>query len=383
MTASATVYLDNNATTAPAPQVVAAMIGCLQSDWGNPSSLHRIGAAAKARIGEARAQVASLVNASPAEIIFTGSASEANHLAILGALAVAPERRRIVTSAVEHPSTLRLVHHLRGQGVEVVELAVDHQGRIDPNELNAAITPATSLVTLMWANNETGALLPIAQAAALSRERGALFHCDAAQAAGRLAIDLRTLPIDLLSLSAHKLHGPKGVGALFVRKGLRWPPMVHGHQERGRRGGTENSAGIVGFGVAATLAKDSLHDDAKRMRLLRDCLERGLLAALPHVVVNAGENERLTNTSNFRVATTQAEVILDRLDRVGVCASGGSACTAGGTEPSHVLTAMGQSRGQALAALRFSLSRYTTAAEIDRVLAVVPAVVLPVLRNAA
>ena len=383
MTASAAVYLDNNATTAPAPQVVAAMMECLQSDWGNPSSLHTIGAAAKARVGEARAGVASLVGASPAEIVFTASASEANHLAILGALATASGRRRIVTSAIEHPSTRQLLQRLRGQGVELVELAVDHQGRIDPAALNAAITPATLLVTLMWANNETGALLPVAQAAALARERGALFHTDAVQAAGKVAIDLRALPIDLLSLSAHKLHGPKGVGALFVRKGLQWPPMVHGHQERGRRGGTENTAGIAGFGVAAMLAKESLHEDATRMRALRDHLERAVLAALPQVVVNAAEGERLPNTSNFRVATTEAEIILDRLDRIGVCASGGSACTAGGTEPSHVLLAMGQSRGQALAALRFSLSRYTTVAEVDRVLDVLPAIVLPVLRSAA
>ncbi len=371
------VYLDNNATTRPAPECVAAMAACLQGDWGNPSSKHGRGQRAKQRVLEARGQVARLLGAQPAEIVFTGGATEANHAAMLGAVRLDPQRRHIVASAVEHPSTLLLLRHLEAQGrAAVTLLPVDRLGRLDLADLERAVTPGTALVSLMWANNETGVLFPIEQAAALARARGALFHSDAVQATGKVVIDLARVPLDLLSLSGHKLHGPQGIGALFVRKGLRWPPLLFGHQERGRRGGTENVPAIGGLGVASALAAQWLGDGgAAGMEAMRDHLEQGILARLPCATVNGGGAERVANTANIRFAGLDAEAILDKLDRAGIYASAGSACAAGGSEPSHVLSAMGLDRSGAAASIRFSLSRYTTRADIDRVLEVLPAVV--------
>lgn len=377
------IYLDHNATTPPAPEVLAAMTECLAHCWGNPSSQHRVGAAAKERLMAARAQVAGLLGTAPARIVFTGSATEANHTAILGALAVQPEKRHVVTSAVEHPASLMLFKHLEMRGVRVTILGVDDAGRLDLGELAAAIGDDTALVSLMWANNETGVLFPIAEAAALARSRGVLFHCDAVQAAGRIPIELSRLPVDLLSLSAHKLHGPKGVGALYVRKELSLPPLIFGHQERGRRGGTENLAAIVGFGVAAELAARAPAADMPRIAALRDRLESGLQQCLPQTRINGAGAERLANTSNLGFATVDAEIVLNRLDKAGVCASSGSACAAGGTEPSPVLLAMGRSREAALAALRFSLGRNTRAADIEHVLELMPGIVRPLLGQAA
>jgi len=381
------IYLDHNATTPPAPEVLAAMAECLAHCWGNPSSQHRLGAAAKARLVAARAQVAGLLGTSPARIVFTGSATEANHLAILGAisgaLAARPDKRHVITSAVEHPASRLLFKHLEARGLRVTTLGVDGAGRLDLGELAAAIGDDTALVSLMWANNETGVLFPIPEAAALAQSRGALFHCDAVQAVGRIPIDLSRLPVDLLSLSAHKLYGPKGVGALYVRKDLALPPLIFGHQERGRRGGTENLAAIVGFGVAAELATRAPAADMPRLAALRDRLEGGLQQQLPHTRINGAGAERLANTSNLGFATVDAEILLDRLDKAGVCASSGSACAAGGTEPSPVLLAMGQTRPAALAALRFSLGRGTSAADIERVLELLPGIVRPLLGQAA
>jgi cysteine desulfurase len=380
---SATIYLDNNATAPPAPAVLAAMHDCLRDCWGNPSSMHRVGAAAKERLATARGQVAALIGATPPEIVFTGSATEANHMAILGALALSAERRHIVASLVEHPSTLLLLRHLQASGVRVTWVGVDAQGRLDLDELAAAIMPDTALVSLMWANNETGVIFPVAEAARLAKSRGVLFHTDAVQAAGRLVIDVKQVPVDLLSIAGHKLHAAKGVGALYVRKGVKLPPLLFGHQERGRRGGTENVAGIAGMGVAAELAAQTLAQDAVAVAALRDRLERGLIQCLPQAQVNAADAPRLPNTSSVRLATIDSEIILDRLDRAGICASSGSACTAGGTMPSHVLLAMGLSSQEALATVRFSLSRYNRAEEIDTVLETLVAIVPPLLGLAA
>ncbi|NMG43863.1 aminotransferase class V-fold PLP-dependent enzyme [Aromatoleum toluvorans] len=379
----ARIYLDHNATTRPAPEVVAAMADCLAHCWGNPSSAHRLGAAAKERLKLARAQVAALLGAAAARIVFTASATEANHMAILGALAARPDKRHVVTSAVEHPASRLLFRHLESRGVRVTTLGVDTAGRLDLAALDAAIGDDTALLSLMWANNETGVLFPVAEIAAIARRRGVAFHCDAVQAAGRVPIDLAQLPVDLLTLSAHKFHGPKGIGALCVRKDLALPPLVFGHQERGRRGGTENLPAIVGFGIAAQLAARAATEDGPRIAALRDRLESGLRQRLPHTHIHGAAAGRLPNTSNLRFGTIDAEIVLDRLDRAGVCASSGSACAAGGTEPSPVLLAMGQTRAEALAALRFSLGRDTSAADIDRVLALLPDIVRPLSGAAA
>ena len=383
MSAAPAIYFDNNATTPLAPAVLDAMQVSLTQCHGNPSSMHQVGSAAKQALTTARNQVAALLGAAAAEIVFTSSATESSHMAILGALALAPDKRHIVLSAVEHPSVLLLARHLEASGVRISYLGVDAHGQLDLTQLAAAILPDTALVSLMWANNETGVMFPIAAAAALVKSRGVLFHTDAVQAVAKVAIDVREVAIDLLSLSGHKLHAAKGVGALYVRKGLKLPPLFFGHQERGRRGGTENLAAIVGLGVAAELAARVLVEDAALIAALRDRLEQGLLACLPQARVNGSGMPRLANTSNLRFANVDAEIILDRLDKAGVCASSGSACTAGGTEPSHVLLAMGQSRTEALASVRFSLGRFNTMAEVERVLEIVPVIVRPLLSMAA
>lgn len=377
------VYLDNNATTVVAPECVAPLLDCLRDTWGNPSSKHALGEAAKLRVNEARASVAALLGTTPAEIVFTASGTESNHLAILGALAARPGRSHIVTSAVEHPATLALLAQLETQGVRVTRLPVDADGGLDLAVLQAAITPDTALVSLMWANNETGVLFPVAEAARMAKSSGALFHTDAVQAAGKLAIDLADMPADLLSVSGHKLHAPKGVGVLFVRKGLKLAPMLFGHQERNRRGGTENVPGIVGMGVACTLAAQALDTKAAAIAVLRDRLEAGVLARIPFARINGGRLPRVANTSSVCFGELEAEVILDRLDKAGIYASSGAACTAGGTAPSHVLRAMGLSDAQARATIRFSLSRYTTAAEIDQVLDTLSAVIRHMTAEAA
>lgn len=377
------VYLDNNATTAVAPECVEAMTLCLKECYGNPSSKHASGEAAKSRTLAARAQVAALLGVSPAEIVFTSGGTEAIHQAILGSLALAAGKRRIVTSQVEHPATLLLLQHLETQGMEVIYLAVDEQGQLDLNELEQAITADTTLVTLMWANNETGVLFPIEEAAALAAAKGVLFHCDAVQAAGKLPIDLKQVPLDFLSLSGHKLHAAKGIGALFIRKGRKLPPLLFGHQERGRRGSTENVPGIVALGVAAELATATLDDQETRVAGLRDRLERELLAQLPGAFINGAKARRIAGTCSISLDGIEAEMVLDRLDRAGVCASAGAACSASGTEPSHVLIAMGLQPEAALSTIRFSLSRYTTEAEIERVISLLPGIVRTLLAEAA
>ena len=317
---------------------------------------------------QARASVARLLKAAPAEIVFTANGTEANHLAIQGALAARPDKRHVVVSAVEHPSTLSLLAKLQSDGIRVTKVPVNADGVPELAALEQAITPDTALVSLMWANNETGVLFPVAQAAQLAKAKGVLFHSDAVQAAGKVALDMADVPVDLLTLSGHKLHAPKGVGALFVRKGLKLQPMLFGHQERGRRGGTENVPAIVGMGAACELAADELEAKAAAMAALRDRLESGVLARIPSASVNSGKAPRGANTSSIRFGEIESEAILDKLDKAGICASSGAACTAGGNAPSHVLIAMGLSEAQALATIRFSLSRYTTAAEVDHVI---------------
>jgi cysteine desulfurase len=374
MTDHDSIYLDNNATTALAPACVEPVMACLRDVYGNPSSKHAAGTRAKEQMDLARASVARLLNAAPAEIVFTASGTEANHLAIRGALAARPGKSHVVVSAVEHPSTLSLLAHLQAEGVRVTQLPVDREGALDLAALERAITPDTALVSLMWANNETGVLFPIADAARIAQSKGALFHTDAVQAAGKLPLNLAQVPVDLLSLSGHKFHGPKGVGALFVRKGLTLQPMLFGHQERRRRGGTENVPAIVGMGLACELAAGELEAKAAAMAALRDRLESGVLMRIPGASINGGTAPRVANTSSVRFGELAAEAILDKLDRAGICASSGAACTAGGSAPSHVLVAMGLSEAHALATIRFSLSRYTTEAEIDHVLDVLASI---------
>jgi cysteine desulfurase len=367
------IYLDNNATTRIAPEVLEAMFPYLANVYGNPSSQHLFGEPVKRRIGEARSAVAALLGASPTELVFTSGATESNHTAIMGALAMRPGRREIVTTSVEHPALLRLFQRLNETGYRVTFLPVGPDGAPDLDVLNDTVTEHTALVSMMWANNETGVVFPVAEAVGVAKNKGALFHTDAVQAVGKLPMSLSGIPVDLLSCSGHKLHAPKGIGVLFVRKGLALPPLLFGHQERGRRGGTENVPGIVGLGKACELAAGT-SGDMERVRTLRDRLEKGLLRAVPAAVVNGRRDMRVPNTSNLRFGTMDAEAILSRLNRLGIAVSAGSACSSGGTEPSHVLTAMGLSREEALASIRFSLSRYTTIEEISKVLEVLPGI---------
>ncbi|MEW6132091.1 MAG: aminotransferase class V-fold PLP-dependent enzyme [Pseudomonadota bacterium] len=375
------IYLDNNATTMLAPECVVPVFECLCVSYGNPSSKHGAGTRAKERLEQARASVARMLNAAPAEVVFTSGGTESNHLAILGALAARPDRRHVVVSAVEHPSTLQLLDHLEGNGVRVTRLPVGREGGIDLAALENSITPDTALVSLMWANNETGVLFPVAEAARIAKARGVLFHSDAVQAAGKTTIDLADVPADLVSISGHKFHAPKGTGALFVRKGLKLPPSMFGHQERKRRGGTENLPGIVGMGMACELAAIELQAHVADMAALRERFETDLLARVPIAAINGGSLPRVANTSSVRFGTLEAELIIDRLDKAGIHVSSGAACTAGGSAPSHVLAAMGLSEAEARATVRFSMSRYTTRGEIDRTLDTLAAILKPMIAD--
>lgn len=368
------VYLDNNATTRVAPQVLARMLPFFTEEFGNPSSLHRFGKAPALAVAEARRAVQALVGAvDPSEIVFTSGGTEANAMAIHAGLAADPARREIVTSAVEHPAILALCARLVQEGATVHLIPVDRFGRLDLDAYRAAVGPQTALVSLMWANNETGTVFPVEGLAEIARAAGALFHTDAVQAAGKLPISLRGTEIDMLSLSAHKLHGPKGIGALYVRKGVPAQPLLRGgKQERGRRAGTENTPGIVGFGAAAELA---LRADRSGMAALRDELERGILARVPKCAALGDLLDRLPNTSCVAFDFIEGEAILMMLDRAGIAVSSGAACASGAIEPSHVMRAMKVPFTAAHGAIRFSLSRETTAAEIRQVLEVLPPIV--------
>ena len=370
------VYLDNNATTAVAPQVLEAMLPYLGDLYGNPSSMHTFGGQVAEAVDTAREQIASLLGAQPDEIIFTASGSEGDNTAIWSALQSRPERRHIVTTRVEHPAVLSVCRYWETQGYRVTMLGVDSKGRLDLEEYAATIGDDTAIVSIMFANNEVGNIYPIQEMAELARERGVLFHTDAVQAVGKIPIDLRHLPVDMLTLSGHKINAPKGIGALYVRKGVRFRPLVRGgHQERGRRAGTENVPYIVGLGVAAQLCAQFMQEERVDVARLRDKLESGLLARIPECRVNGDIEHRLPNTSNISFKNVEGEAILLMLDRLGIAASSGSACTSGSLEPSHVLRAMGVPFNYAHGSIRLSLSRYNTAEQIDYVLDKFPGVI--------
>ena len=375
MNTTRSIYLDNNATTALAPAALDAMLPYLSTEYANPSSASEAGVSVKKALGEARVAVAQLLGSSAAELIFTSGATEGNHTAILGALSLIKGRRHLITSQVEHPSVLLMCQHLERLGIEVSYLPVDAEGRLDLADLRAALRPDTALVSLMWANNETGVLFPIVEAAAIAHEAGAFFHTDATQALGKLPVNAAASGVDFLSCSAHKIHGPKGVGALFVRKGIALPPLFHGHQERGRRGGTENVPGIIGFAAAVRLLTNIEHE-ARHLQGLRDHFEQGLLAFMPCARIHGQDAERLPNTSNIGFIALDSEELLYRLEQEGITAAAGAACAAGGQEPSHVLTAMGFSKTAVLSSLRFSFGRLNRSEDVERVLRVLPGILL-------
>lgn len=371
-----TVYLDNNATTSVAPEVREAMLPYLGELYGNPSSMHSFGGQVGDAVETARERLATLLGADPDEIIFTSCGTESDNAAIWSALQSQPERRHIVTTRVEHPAVLSVCRFWESQGYRVTMLGVDCKGRLDLEEYAACVGDDTALVSIMFANNEVGNIYPIQQLAELARERGVLFHTDAVQAVGKVPIDLHHLPVDMLSLSGHKMHAPKGIGALYIRKGVRFRPFIRGgHQERGRRSGTENVPYIVGLGVAAQLCLEFMQKEQVDVARLRDKLEYGLLERIPECRVNGDIEHRLPNTSNISFKNVEGEAILLLLDRLGIAASSGSACTSGSLEPSHVLRAMGVPFNYAHGSIRLSLSRYNTAKEIDYVLNKFPGVI--------
>jgi cysteine desulfurase len=369
------IYLDNNATTQIDEEVLAAMMPYLTLYYGNPSSMHTFGGQVGRAVKTARDQVAGLLGADHSEIVFTSCGTEADNAAIRAALMALPERKHIVTTEVEHPAVLNLCKNLEKQGYTVTYLGVNSQGQLDLNELEAAMTGNTALVTVMYANNETGVVFPIEQIGAIAKAYGALFHVDAVQAVGKIPLDMSNSTIDMLALSGHKLHAPKGIGALYVRKGIRFrPSLIGGHQERGRRAGTENVPGIVALGKACELAEYHLVN-VEHEQQLRDHLEQSILINIPDAVVNGHPVQRLPNTTNIGFKYIEGEAILLSLDKFGICASSGSACTSGSLEPSHILRAMGLPYSVLHGSIRFSLSRYTTPAEIERVLEVLPGII--------
>ena len=370
------IYLDNNATTCVAPEVFEAMTPYLTEFYGNPSSIHRFGGQLAAKVEEARAQLGALIGAQNSEIIFTSCGTESDTTAIRSALSICPKRRKVVISKVEHPAVLNLGKELERNGYKVSIIPVDAKGRLDMDRAREMIDSETAIVSVMWANNETGNIQPVIELGELARKNGALFHTDAVQAVGKVPMNLAELPIDMLSLSGHKFHAPKGIGALYVKRGVRFHPyIIGGHQEHGRRAGTENLASIVGLGKAAELALANIGHENTAVRALRDKLEQGVLASIPSVRINGDVEHRLPNTANISFEYIEGESILMLLDMHNICASSGSACTTGSLEPSHVLRAMGVPYTAAHGSIRFSFSRYNTEAEVDRVLEVLPPVI--------
>jgi len=372
------IYFDNNATTPVAPEVVEKMIPLLTEHFGNPSSMHSFGARAGDEVAEAREKVQALLGASQtSEIVFTGGGSESDNLAIVGTLHAKPRKKHLITTSVEHPAVLGLCRDLeKRHGYEVTYLGVDERGHLDLDELKQALREDTAIVSVMMANNETGVIFDVETVGRIVRENGSVFHVDGVQGAGKLPLDLKSSSIDLFSLSGHKLHAPKGVGALYVRKGTKIRPLiVGGHQERGRRAGTENVASIAGMGVACELAGANVTQENTMVRDLRDRLESGLLAAIGDTQANGDPDCRLPNTTNISFKFIEGEGILLLLDRVGVAASSGSACTSGSLEPSHVLRAMGLPFTLTHGSIRFSLSRYNTRDEVDYVIKALPPII--------
>lgn len=362
------VYMDNNATTQVAEEVIEVMLPYLAQRYGNPSSMHTFGGSVAKAIAHAREQVAELLGCHPEEIIFTSCGTESDNAAIKGTLTMFPEKRKVVTTRVEHPAVLTTVRDLERHGYSVSEIGVDRQGRLDLDQLGFRVDDNTAIVSVMWANNETGTIFPVEQIAEIVKARGSVFHTDAVQAVGKIPLNLKNSAIDLLSLSGHKLHAPKGIGVLYVRKGTRIGTFMHGgHQESGRRGGTENVPGIVALGKACELALRHMEEENTRVKALRDRLESKILATCPDCMINGDTENRLPNTLNVSFEYIEGESILMMLDRFGVCASSGSACTSGSLEPSHVLRAMGVPFTAAHGSIRFSLSRYNTEQDVDLV----------------
>jgi cysteine desulfurase len=371
-----TIYLDNNATTAVAPEVLDEMLPYLRDLYGNPSSMHSFGGQLHRKVEEAREKVAQLLGAEPDEIIFTSCGTESDNTALMSAVESFPGRRHIVTTRVEHPAVLNFCRYLGRKGYRVTFVPVNNAGQLDAGELLKTVDDDTVAVSCMYANNEVGNIYAIPEIASALRERHVFFHTDAVQVVGKIPIDLKKLSVDMLSLSGHKLHAPKGIGALYVRKGTRFfPYIIGGHQESGRRAGTENVASIIGLGKACELAMENPDEEVKYLASLRDRLEKALIEKCPDVRVNGDSASRLPNTTNLSFEYVEGEAILLRLNEYGICASSGSACTSGSLEPSHVLRAMGVPFTAIHGSVRFSLSRYNTDAEIDKVIEVMPGII--------
>ncbi len=371
------IYLDNNATTRVAPEVLEAMLPCYQEAYGNASSVHAFGQEAKGLLDSARQQVALLLGAEPNEIVFTSGGTESDNLAIRGVVEASPRpRKHVITSRIEHHAVLHACQSLEKSGIKVTYLAVDKDGRVDPDDLRRAISPETLLITVMHSNNEIGTTQPAQEIGHIAREHDVYFHTDAVQAAGKVPLDVDDLGADLLSISGHKFHAPKGVGALYVRKGTRLRPLfLGGAHERNRRAGTENVPQIVGLGAAAQLVADGLDERMRAVGKLRDYFEQQACQRIAEVKLNGSQTFRIVNTSNLRFENAESEGLVINLDLLGVACSTGSACASGSIEPSHVLLALGLPIEKAFSSVRFSLSRYTTREEIDAVLEILPGVV--------
>lgn len=371
-----TVYVDNNATTKVAPEVMEAMLPYFSELYGNPSSMHFFGGQVQKMVDEAREKVADFLGAEASEVVFTSCGTESDNAAILGTLDSYPEKRHLITTRVEHPAVGNLSTYLGRKGYRVTELSVDREGRLDLDELRESITEETTIVTVMYANNETGVIFPVEEIGEIVKAKGIPFHTDAVQAAGKISLNLKKSTIDMLSISGHKLHAPKGIGVLFIRKGTKFSPfLIGGHQEKGRRGGTENVPYIIGLGKACELAKKSLNEENTRVKALRDYLEAKLLEKIPNTLVNGDRKNRLPNTVSVSFEYVEGESILLLLSDLGICASSGSACTSGSLEPSHVLRAMGVPFTAAHGSIRFSLSVYNTKEEMDYIIEHLPPII--------
>jgi cysteine desulfurase len=371
-----TVYVDNNATTKVAPEVLEVMLPYFSEYYGNPSSMHFFGGQVQKKVDEARAKVADFLGAEPSEIVFTSCGTESDNAAILGTLDSYPEKRHLVTTRVEHPAVGNVSTYLGRKGYRVTELSVDREGRLDLDELKESLTDETALGTIMYANNETGVIFPIEEIGDILKARGIPFHTDGVQAAGKIPLNMKKSKVDMLSISGHKLHAPKGIGVLYIRKGTRFSPfMIGGHQEKGRRGGTENVPYIIGLGKACEMAKKHLDEENTKVKALRDYLEVKLLEKIPNTLVNGDRVHRLPNTVSVSFEYVEGESILLLLSDLGICASSGSACTSGSLEPSHVLRAMGVPFTAAHGSIRFSLSIYNTKEEMDYIIEHLPPII--------
>ncbi len=371
-----TVYVDNNATTKVAPEVLEVMLPFFSEYYGNPSSMHFFGGQVQKKVDEARAKVADFLGAEPSEIVFTSCGTESDNAAILGSLDSYPEKRHLITTRVEHPAVGNVSTYLGRKGYRITELSVDREGRLDLDELRESLTDETALVTIMYANNETGVIFPIEAIGEIAKARGISFHTDAVQAAGKIPLDMKKSKVDMLSISGHKLHAPKGIGVLYIRKGTKFSPfLIGGHQEKGRRGGTENVPYIIGLGKACELAKKHLDEENTKVKALRDYLEAKILEKIPNTLVNGDGVNRLPNTVSVSFEFVEGESILLLLSDLGICASSGSACTSGSLEPSHVLRAMGVPFTAAHGSIRFSLSIYNTKEEMDYIIEHLPPII--------